>query len=715
MYFSNIHNPELQHFHSTIGVDFTMSLTDMLESDLFEIENLGNNIYRVFPLFYCKNIISSNSNDKILDTRCLILNKREKETYLSFRTQQDNNNIIYDDNLLNPKKINDTLSTDEFNAMVYMLRSKTTLDGTINFEDSTEFKGVYATYELENSEDIARNDIGFIITPELKRNPLTIKLVNPFFLNAKYILSCTVKSLVGANILNEDNANYKTVDTFTVELVEDMEVSLDVAGYVEDSVLCFDIEVNVSFDVPEIVNSNFTLNLSSEHEKVFIGENVELTARLTGEDNVAGYNVQFFEDNVLIGSGTTNNEGVAVLEYLPGIIGSHVYSCKTLGLTDSINVSMNKYQSHIDLSSNKSIAYIPTTFTVSGVLIDERGAVSNASVLLYNNNSLLATLTTGNDGEFSHTVSVSNDASFNLQAKFEGTSVITGANSSYVNVTARKLNTNLTINTNRSTVYFVSQNVTINGVLTDELGSPVSGATITLNGESSAVTTTTNSSGAYSFTRSHQEVVSYNYTTSYAGDGTHNSKTSASKTVNYRKAPTSVTILNPQSEYEPGDTVLIKVSSNYGTFTPSSVTVYLTNLFSWDTSTKDGNGNFIFTIPTGFAGQYTLRAIYNGNTYYSSNDASIDINIVDTSVDTLTLSKSGNALIMNYKKNGANVKGLDIKGTILSLSNPVSQVIFEEDIHTDNSGNVSLDISGLGVHGTANFTFAGLTSNTITY
>ena len=38
MYFSNMAYDELQHFHGTVGADFSMSLTDLLASGLFEIE-----------------------------------------------------------------------------------------------------------------------------------------------------------------------------------------------------------------------------------------------------------------------------------------------------------------------------------------------------------------------------------------------------------------------------------------------------------------------------------------------------------------------------------------------------------------------------------------------------------------------------------------------------------------------------------------------------
>ena len=40
MYFSNIANEELKHFHGIVGADFSMSLTDILTSNLFKVETI---------------------------------------------------------------------------------------------------------------------------------------------------------------------------------------------------------------------------------------------------------------------------------------------------------------------------------------------------------------------------------------------------------------------------------------------------------------------------------------------------------------------------------------------------------------------------------------------------------------------------------------------------------------------------------------------------
>ena len=182
MYFSNIANEELQNFHGIVNVDFSMSLTDILTSNLFKVETvIPDNIYRVYPLFYCKEVISSNANDKILGTRCLILHKSDYETYLSFISNHSKDNIILNENTVRIKSIGDNLTTDEFNALVYCLRQRGNLTEYLNFEEESSISGVYATYELNNVIEQLRNDTGIIINNKVKNNPLTVKLVNPFF------------------------------------------------------------------------------------------------------------------------------------------------------------------------------------------------------------------------------------------------------------------------------------------------------------------------------------------------------------------------------------------------------------------------------------------------------------------------------------------------------------------------------------------------------
>ena len=86
MYFSNIGDSELSQYHSLVCNDFKMTLTDVLSSDLFKVEEIvSDSIFKVYPLFYCSSIKSNNYDDKVLDNRCVIC-KNATDTVLSFNT-----------------------------------------------------------------------------------------------------------------------------------------------------------------------------------------------------------------------------------------------------------------------------------------------------------------------------------------------------------------------------------------------------------------------------------------------------------------------------------------------------------------------------------------------------------------------------------------------------------------------------------------------------
>lgn len=88
MYFTNIANEELQQFHSIVKNNFNISLQDVINNNLFFVEEI-NNILRIFPLFYTEEIVSSNTNDKILGNRCIICENKEN-TRLYFIASDEN-------------------------------------------------------------------------------------------------------------------------------------------------------------------------------------------------------------------------------------------------------------------------------------------------------------------------------------------------------------------------------------------------------------------------------------------------------------------------------------------------------------------------------------------------------------------------------------------------------------------------------------------------
>ena len=86
VYFSNIGDSELSQYHNLVLNDFKMTLSDVLSSDLFKVEEIvEDSIFKIYPLFYCSSISSTNYDDKVLDNKCVIC-KNATDTVLSFNT-----------------------------------------------------------------------------------------------------------------------------------------------------------------------------------------------------------------------------------------------------------------------------------------------------------------------------------------------------------------------------------------------------------------------------------------------------------------------------------------------------------------------------------------------------------------------------------------------------------------------------------------------------
>ena len=108
MYYSNLTNPELNHFHgkTLVEKDF-FNNESLLASDIWQHENMGNGLYKSFPLVYCETIQSTNPNDKIFTNRMLIWdsNKERTITLLSKNSITDLKDIVFNFETVNDEII----------------------------------------------------------------------------------------------------------------------------------------------------------------------------------------------------------------------------------------------------------------------------------------------------------------------------------------------------------------------------------------------------------------------------------------------------------------------------------------------------------------------------------------------------------------------------------------------------------------------------------
>jgi hypothetical protein len=84
-------------------------------------EIITDSIYKIYPLFYTGTITSSNSNDKILENKCIICQKTENETFLTFISDENSEIVDYSE-YGTYYEIGDQLTESQFNAYISLLK-----------------------------------------------------------------------------------------------------------------------------------------------------------------------------------------------------------------------------------------------------------------------------------------------------------------------------------------------------------------------------------------------------------------------------------------------------------------------------------------------------------------------------------------------------------------------------------------------------------------
>ena len=287
MYYSNIANSELQYFHNLLVSNFTIKLSDLLTSDLFKVDEvISNSIYKIYPLFYTNNIISSNTNDKILDNRCIICQKQEnKETYLTFIS--DENADIQDyQSFAEYFDITDNLTTEQFNMIVSLLFSLT----------STCTKN-YAKYTF-NVDNCTITDAGIVIDDDTRQAEPKIKLENNVFHYSTYTLQLSILHYTGVNILDDSTEDYIVVDTMELELPPNEWVTIPLTDLEDGYIISLNVNVKITHDKPVMPDWIQSIDITAEPSIIQNGENAEIYA--TGYDNGGvivgeGHTIHFFE------------------------------------------------------------------------------------------------------------------------------------------------------------------------------------------------------------------------------------------------------------------------------------------------------------------------------------------------------------------------------------------------------------------------------------
>ena len=295
-YYTNISNPELYYFHNLPVKNFTIKLTDLLTSGLFKVDEIiTDSIYKIYPLFYTNTITSSNSDDRILDNRCIICNKKDKETYITF-ISDENEEIVDYDNYATYYDIDDNLTTNQFNAYVSILRYNTIHNDSIRIAKTVQAQ--YGTYEFD-LDDCTLLDNGIVITDETITAQPMVRLTGNVFHYSTYTLKLNILHYTGVNILDDVTpTDFIVVDTLEIELTPNTWIPIPIANIENGYIIDFDTTVEIAHNKPVIPDYIQTIEVTSEPTIIQTGETAEIYA--TGYDNghvpvSTGHTIHFFE------------------------------------------------------------------------------------------------------------------------------------------------------------------------------------------------------------------------------------------------------------------------------------------------------------------------------------------------------------------------------------------------------------------------------------
>lgn len=222
-----------------------------------------------------------------------------------------------------------------------------------------------------------------------------------------YVIPENVRGL--GNIVGE-----KSVDDFE-RYLSNLVANSEVVN--AETVTVFTLEVNA-----------YSVRLTVPDSSVSYGSDIVCNAVLTDSngDAVSGASVTFYRDGVSVGTASTDSSGLATYTMSNLAVGSYsVYAYYTDGEVSatSTTVSVNVVRLIPDISLTGSVS--GTTVSLSGVLSVGTGY----SVDIYQDGTVVDTVTTTTDGAFSSTISNLSEGVYSFYAMFNG-------NTNYTNVTS---------------------------------------------------------------------------------------------------------------------------------------------------------------------------------------------------------------------------------------------------------------------------------------
>ncbi|WP_305554637.1 Ig-like domain repeat protein [Methanobrevibacter sp. V74] len=182
--------------------------------------------------------------------------------------------------------------------------------------------------------------------------------------------------------------------------------------------------------LPVKTKANTVLSINVPLSLVYSDE-FNITGTLHNEENtpISNVNIKLKVGDTVVDTQITNTEGVVTFTQTPVNLGTHSFQLVFDGndnyensVSSEITRDINKETSVLNINSpaNNQIYYSGDVVNVSGVLTSDDGEpLIHQNISLRNNNEVLASITTGNDGSFSTTLTGLNVGQYSLNIHYE--------------------------------------------------------------------------------------------------------------------------------------------------------------------------------------------------------------------------------------------------------------------------------------------------------
>lgn len=235
-----------------------------------------------------------------------------------------------------------------------------------------------------------------------------------------------------------------------------------------------------------------TISLAAVSSTISVGDSPELTGTLSVG---SGAYVRIIEGSTLVDTVITGVDGAfsytgsatssaGTLTFKAVSEGDSTYS-SVESSTVSVTVG-NKPVPTISLGASSSSITVGNSVTMSGQLVYGSTALSNASVKIYNGNTLVDTVSTNSQGYYTKSVSGLTVGTHSFTAVFEGDSSYASVTSTAVSVTVTSAPTpvpaSISLTSDKSVLsYYDSESATLSATVLDSSSNPMSGETVSFD------------------------------------------------------------------------------------------------------------------------------------------------------------------------------------------------------------------------------------------